>query len=89
MNTLQRRFFDFFAPGARRISFALTVTVVCFLFAFPVLWLILTSLRPQSGVYYVYRGLDFTLDSFVQVFANERLVQAFINSVGMWMPSRK
>jgi multiple sugar transport system permease protein len=80
MNTLQRRFFDFFAPGARRISFALTVTVVCFLFAFPVLWLILTSLRPQSGVYYVYRGLDFTLDSFVQVFANERLVQAFVNS---------
>jgi multiple sugar transport system permease protein len=80
MNTLQRRFFDFFAPGARRISFALALSVVCFLFAFPVLWLILTSLRPQSGVYYVYRGLDFTLDSFAQVFANERLVQAFFNS---------
>jgi len=31
-------------------------------------------------VYYVYRGLDFTLDSFAQVFANERLVQAFFNS---------
>jgi multiple sugar transport system permease protein len=28
----------------------------------------------------VYRGLDFTLDSFVQVFANDRLVQAFFNS---------
>lgn len=80
MNTLQRRFFDFFAPGARRISFGLALSVVCFLFAFPVLWLILTSLRPQSGVYYVYRGLDFTLDSFAQVFANERLVQAFFNS---------
>jgi multiple sugar transport system permease protein len=80
MNTLQRRFFDFFAPDARRISFGLALSVVCFLFAFPVLWLILTSLRPQSGVYYVYRGLDFTLDSFAQVFANERLVQAFFNS---------
>ena len=80
MNTLQRRFFDSFAPGARRISFGLALSVVCFLFAFPVLWLILTSLRPQSGVYYVYRGLDFTLDSFAQVFANERLVQAFFNS---------
>jgi multiple sugar transport system permease protein len=80
MNTLQRRFFDFFAPGARRISFGLALSVVCFLFAFPVLWLILTSLRPQSGVYYVYRGLDFTLDSFAQVFANERLVRAFFNS---------
>lgn len=80
MNTLQRRFSDFFAPGARRISFTLALSVVCFLFAFPVLWLILTSLRPQSGVYYVYRGLDFTLDSFAQVFANDRLVQAFFNS---------
>ena len=79
-NALQRRFFDAFAPGARRLSFALALSVVCFLFAFPALWLILTSFRPQSGVYYVYRGLDFTLDSFAQVFANERLVQAFFNS---------
>jgi multiple sugar transport system permease protein len=80
MNALQRRFFDAFAPGVRRLSFGLVLSVVCFLFAFPVLWLILTSLRPQSGVYYVYRGLDFTLDSFAQVFANDRLVQAFFNS---------
>jgi multiple sugar transport system permease protein len=80
MNALQRRFVDSFAPGARRISFALALSVVCFLFAFPVLWLILTSLRPQSGVYYVYRGLDFTLDNFAQVFANDRLGQAFLNS---------
>jgi multiple sugar transport system permease protein len=80
MSTLQRRFVDSFAPGARRFSFALALSVVCFLFAFPVLWLILTSLRPQSGVYYVYRGLDFTFDSFAQVFANDRLVHAFLNS---------
>ena len=80
MHTLQQRVFDSFAPGARRFSFALALSVVCFLFAFPALWLILTSFRPQSGVYYVYRGLDFTLDNFAQVFANERLVQAFINS---------
>lgn len=79
-STLQRRFVDSFAPGARRFSFALALSVVCFLFAFPALWLILTSFRPQSGVYYVYRGLDFTLDNFAQVFANERLVQAFFNS---------
>ncbi len=80
MDTLQRRFFDSFAPGARRISFGLALSVVCFLFAFPALWLILTSLRPESGVYYVYRGLDFTLGNFAQVFANDRLVQAFFNS---------
>ena len=77
---LQRRFFDRLAPGARRISFGLTLSAVCFLFAFPVMWLILTSLRPASGVYYVYKGTEFTLDSFYQVFADDRLVQAFINS---------
>ena len=80
MHTLQRSFFESFAPGTRRISFGVALAAVCFLFAFPVLWLILTSLRPQSGVYYVYRGLDFTFDNFSQVFANERLVQAFANS---------
>jgi multiple sugar transport system permease protein len=80
MDTLQRRFFDLLAPGARRLSFGLALSVVCFLFAFPVLWLILTSLRPESGVYYVYRGLDFTLGNFAQVFANDRLVEAFFNS---------
>jgi multiple sugar transport system permease protein len=40
----------------------------------------LTSVRPESGVYYVHRGLDFTLDSYIQVFNDERLVRAFVNS---------
>jgi multiple sugar transport system permease protein len=73
-------FFESMAPGARRAFFGLAIGAVCFLFAFPVLWLLLTSLRPQSGVYYVYRGLDFTLDSFVEVLHTQRLVEAFINS---------
>ena len=64
----------------RRALFALAVGLVCFLFAFPVLWLILTSLRPQSGVYYVHRGTEFTLANFGQVLQNERIVQAFVNS---------
>ena len=68
------------APGARRAFFGLALGAVCFLFAFPVLWLLLTSLRPESGVYYVYRGLEFTLDSYVEVLHTPRLVQAFINS---------
>jgi multiple sugar transport system permease protein len=80
MARLQRRFFDTFAPGARKVSFGVILSIVCFLFAFPVLWLILTSLRPESGVYYVYRGLDFTLDNFRQVFDNDGVVHAFINS---------
>ena len=73
-------FFGSMTPGARRAFFGMALGAVCFLFAFPVLWLLLTSLRPESGVYYVYRGLEFTLDSYLQVVRTPRLVQAFINS---------
>lgn len=73
-------FFGSMAPGARRAFFGLTIAAVCLLFAFPILWLLLTSLRPESGIYYVYRGLDFTLDSYLQVLHDARLVQAFTNS---------
>lgn len=68
------------APRARRAFFALALLAVCVLFAFPVFWLALTSLRPQSGVYYVHKGLEFTFDSYAQVLRDERLVRAFINS---------
>jgi multiple sugar transport system permease protein len=68
------------APGAQRAFFALAIAAICFLVAFPVLWLTLTSLRPQSGVYYVHRGLEFTLGNYAQVLKNERIVQAFVNS---------
>ena len=64
----------------RRAVFFGVVALVCGLFAFPVLWLGLTSLRPQSGIYYVHRGTELTLGNFVQVLQNERIVQAFVNS---------
>jgi len=67
-------------PKARRVFFALSLAVVCFLFAFPVLWLLLTSLRPESGIYYVHRGTEFTLGSYLTVLGDDRLVRAFINS---------
>jgi multiple sugar transport system permease protein len=54
--------------------------LVCFLFAFPVLWLILTSVRPPADMYYVHRGWNFTLSNFGTVFENERVVESFINS---------
>lgn len=73
-------FFGSMAPGARRAFFGLTLAAVCLLFAFPILWLLLTSLRPQSGIYYVWRGLDFTLGSYLEVLRDARLVQAFTNS---------
>ena len=66
--------------NARRALFGLVLFAICFLFAFPVLWLILTSLRPESGVYYVHRGTDFTLGNFIEVFHDDRVVEAFANS---------
>jgi multiple sugar transport system permease protein len=80
MSKVQQWFFNAFAPGTRRISFIVGMSVACFLFAFPVLWLILTSFRPEADIYYVYKGTDFTLDNFRQVLANDRASQAFLNS---------
>ena len=71
---------DGLAPGARRAFFVLALTGVCLLFAFPIIWLLLTSLRPQSGVYYVWKGTEFTLGSYLEVLSNERLRHAFVNS---------
>src|SRR6266852_7814844 len=69
------------APGARRAFFAMVLVGISLLFAFPVLWLILTSLRPESGVYYVHRGTELTLGNFAQVLRNDRIIEAFANSV--------
>ena len=73
-----------FLPGlpkwSRKTLFALALFGICFASAFPVLWLILTSLRPESGVYYVHRGTEFTLINFRDVLGQERIVAAFINS---------
>src|SRR6185312_11905077 len=65
---------------SRKAFFALALAAICFAFAFPVLWLILTSLRPESGVYYVHRGTEFTLGNFAEIWRDERIVEAFFNS---------
>lgn len=80
MTGVQHRRSGGLGPRARRAFFAMALAAVCVLFAFPVFWLVLTSLRPQSGVYYVHKGLEFTLDSYLHVLRDERLVQAFVNS---------
>src|SRR5213595_1590653 len=64
----------------RKALFALALSGICFAFAFPVLWLMLTSMRPESGVYYVHRGTEFTLGNFAEVLREERIVEAFVNS---------
>ena len=73
-------FLPWLPPIGRKTLFALALAFICFAFAFPVLWLILTSLRPESGVYYVHRGTEFTLGSFAEVLREERIVEAFLNS---------
>src|SRR5262245_65903582 len=65
---------------SRKAVFAFSLAGICFAFAFPVLWLILTSLRPESGVYYVHRGTEFTLGNFAEVLHDERILEAFFNS---------
>jgi multiple sugar transport system permease protein len=77
---VQQGFLHGLAPGARKAFFGLSLAAICLLFAFPILWLMLTSLRPQSGVYYVWKGTEFTLGSYLEVLGNERLRRAFFNS---------
>jgi len=73
-------FFDLMAPGAKRTFFGLVVFSVCLLFAFPVLWLILTATKPEADVFYVHESTNFTLENFAIVLENDKVVTAFINS---------
>ena len=73
-------FFSTLAPRGKAVFFALTATAVCLLFAFPVFWLVLTSLRPGTGVYYVHRGTEFTIDNFHDVLSQEIVLRALFNS---------
>jgi multiple sugar transport system permease protein len=76
----RRQVFGRLMPATRRAFFALVVAAICLLIAFPVLWLILTALRPQSEIFYVHRGHELTVSNFAQVLANERIAEAFVNS---------
>lgn len=79
----QRRsagFFGALAPGGARMLFILAIIAVCFLFAFPVFWLLLTSLRPGSEVYYVHRGTEITFENFLEVLRDPIVLKALFNS---------
>jgi multiple sugar transport system permease protein len=78
--TARHRFFDALAPGGRRALLVLGLIGISTIFAFPVLWLVLTSLRPGYAVYYVHRGGDFTLANFYDVLSQEIVLKAFWNS---------
>ena len=74
-------FFSALAPRGKAVFFALAAVAVCLLFSFPVFWLVLTSLRPGTGVYYVHRGTEFTVDNFHEVLSQEIVVRALFNSL--------
>ena len=46
--------------------FGLTLVALFSLMLFPVFWLTLTSLRPESEVFYVHRGTHLTLANFAK-----------------------
>ena len=73
-------FFDALAPGGKRALFLLALAAVLFIFIFPVFWLMLTSLKPGWEVFYVHRGIEFTLSNYVDVLQEDIVVRAFINS---------
>lgn len=73
-------FFDTLAPGGKRTLLLLSLAAVLFLFAFPVFWLILTSLRPGWAVFYVHRGTEFTLQNYIEVLQESQVLAAFVNS---------
>ena len=76
----ERWLFEMMAPGARRVFFALVVMAICLLFAFPVLWLILTATKPEQDIFYVHESTRFTFGNFVTVLQNEKILQAAFNS---------
>ena len=74
-------FFAALAPGGKARVLRARGVAVCLLFAFPVFWLVLTSLRPGlRGVYYVHRGTEFTIDNFHEVLSQEIVLRALFNS---------
>ena len=67
-------------PGWGRAFFGLAVTAITLLTIFPVAWMVLTALRPASGVFYVHRGTDFTLGNFAEALAKPEMKESFLNS---------
>ena len=50
------------------------------LFLFPVFWLTLTALRPESEVFYVHRGTHLTLVNFLKAWRSPKIQESFLNS---------
>jgi multiple sugar transport system permease protein len=68
------------AKGWRSAFVALVLAGVLGLFLFPVAWLTLTALRPESEVFYVHRGTHFTLANFLKAWHSPKIQESFLNS---------
>lgn len=66
--------------GWHKVLWVFVVLAVCFFFVFPVFWLILTALRPETDVYYVHAGTSFTLSNFIKAFNAHQFKKGIINS---------
>jgi len=75
--------FERFAPGAWRIFLILVVIAVLLIFIGPVAILMVTSIRPPSGIYYIWRGTEFTLQNYVDVLQQPQILHAMFNSFVM------
>ncbi|MGY3622161.1 carbohydrate ABC transporter permease [Bradyrhizobium sp. USDA 10063] len=67
--------------AVRRAVFAISAAAIFVLFLGPVAILGVTSLRPASGVFYIWRGTSFTLNNFVEVLHQSQVMQAMWNSL--------
>ena len=67
-------------PGWKKAFFGLALTGICLLFAFPILYLILTALRPASEVFYVWKGTHITLGNFAEALATPDMKRSFFDS---------
>jgi multiple sugar transport system permease protein len=66
--------------GWRRAFVGLALAGVLGLFLFPVVWLTLTALRPESEVFYVHRGTHLTLANFLKAWQSPKIQESFVNS---------
>jgi multiple sugar transport system permease protein len=66
--------------GWKKAFVCLALIGVLGLFLFPVFWLTLTALRPESEVFYVHRGTHFTLANFAKAWRSPKIQESFVNS---------
>ena len=78
-----RRMTGVLAPGGRAALMVLIFAAIVLLFLGPVVILAVTSVRPGWAVFYIYRGTDFTLQNYFEVFARPAVVHAFGNSLAL------